>query len=51
MKILNEREMQDRLAKLGMQPASLSTVQFAEFNKAEILKWAQVIKSANIKAD
>lgn len=50
-KILNDPEMQGRLAKLGMQPADLSTSQIAAFQKAEVAKWAQVIKAANIKID
>lgn len=50
-KILNDPEMQDRLAKLGMQPADLSLPQIAAFQKAEVTKWAQVIKAANIKID
>lgn len=50
-RILNEPDMQDRLAKLGMQPADLSIPQIAAFQKAEVTKWAQVIKAANIKID
>ncbi len=50
-KILNDPEMQERLGKLGMQGADMSTDQVAAFQKAEVAKWAQVIKSANIKVD
>ena len=50
-KILAEPEMQDKLKGFGMQPADMSTTQIAAFQKAEVDKWAQVIKAANIKPD
>ncbi|MBS0450186.1 MAG: tripartite tricarboxylate transporter substrate binding protein [Proteobacteria bacterium] len=50
-KILAEPEMQDKLKAFGMQPADMSTTQIAAFQKAEVEKWAQVIKAANIKAE
>ena len=50
-KILGEPEMQERLAKLGMQGADMTIEQFAAFQKAEVAKWAAVIKSANIKLE
>ena len=48
-KILAEPEMQERIAKLGMLGSTLSTEQITAFQKAEVARWAQVIKSANIK--
>jgi tripartite-type tricarboxylate transporter receptor subunit TctC len=50
-KILKEPEIQDRIAKLGMQGADLNTDQIAAFQKAEVAKWAAVIKAANIKLE
>ena len=50
-KILATPEMQDRLGKLGMQGDDMSTEQLAAFQKAEVAKWAAVIKSANIKLE
>jgi len=50
-KILKEPEMQERIAKLGMQGADMSTDQVAAFQKAEVAKWAAVIKGANIKLE
>jgi len=50
-KILKEPEMQERLAKLGMQGADMTTEQVTAFQQAEVAKWAQVIKSANIKLE
>jgi len=50
-KILREPEMQERLGKLGMQGADMSTAEIAAFQKAEVAKWAAVIKAANIKLE
>ena len=50
-KILKEPDIQERVAKLGMQGADMTTDQIAAFQKAEVAKWAAVIKSANIKLE
>jgi len=50
-KILAEPEMQDKLKGFGMAPADMSTAEIAAFQKAEVEKWAQVIKAAGIKAE
>jgi len=50
-KILAEPELRERLAKLGMQGADMTTAQVGEFQKAEVAKWAQIIKAANIKLE
>ncbi len=49
--ILAEPDMQERLKSLGMEPADMTTARIADFQKAEVQKWAQVIKAANIKAE
>jgi tripartite-type tricarboxylate transporter receptor subunit TctC len=49
--ILSQPDMQDKLKSFGMQPADMTTVQIAAFQKAEVDKWAQVIRAANIKAE
>ncbi|MBW8720954.1 MAG: tripartite tricarboxylate transporter substrate binding protein, partial [Polaromonas sp.] len=51
VKIIAQPEMQERLKALGMQPTPLTTDQVTAFQKAEVEKWAQVIKAANIKLD
>lgn len=51
VKILQQPEMQDRLKALGMQPANMSIDQFSVFQKAEVEKWAQVIKAAHVKLE
>ena len=50
-KILAQPDMQTRLKGFGMESADLNTTQIAAFQKAEVEKWAQVIKAANIKVD
>ncbi len=50
-KILREPDIQERLGKLGMDGADRTIDQFAAFQKAEVTKWAAVIKSANIKLE
>lgn len=50
-RILAEPEMQAKLKGFGMEPAAMTTAQIAAFQRAEVAKWAQVIKAANIKAE
>ncbi|MCE1194854.1 MAG: tripartite tricarboxylate transporter substrate binding protein [Acidovorax sp.] len=50
-KILAQPDMQNRLKGFGMEPADLPPAQIAAFQKAEVDKWAQVIKAANITVD
>ena len=50
-KILAQPDMQDKLKSFGMEPADMTTAQIAAFQKAEVEKWAQVIKAAGIKAE
>jgi len=50
-KILARPEMQEKLKGFGMEPASMTTTQITAFQKAEVDKWAAVIKAANIKVE
>jgi tripartite-type tricarboxylate transporter receptor subunit TctC len=50
-KILAQPDVKERLAKLGMEPSQMSTDEFAAFQKAEVAKWAQLIKAANVKIE
>ncbi len=43
--------LQDKLKGFGMEPADMTTAQIAAFQKAEVDKWAAVIKAANIKPE
>ncbi|WP_218508947.1 tripartite tricarboxylate transporter substrate binding protein [Variovorax sp. dw_308] len=49
--ILAKSDMQEKLTGFGMAPADMTTTQIATFQKAEVDKWAAVIKAANIKAE
>jgi tripartite-type tricarboxylate transporter receptor subunit TctC len=51
MKIVATPEVQARLKSFGMVPSSMTPAELGEYQKAEVAKWAQVIKSAGIKAD
>jgi len=50
-KILAQPDTQEKLKGFGMEPADMTVAQIADFQKAEVAKWAQVIKAAGIKAD
>jgi tripartite-type tricarboxylate transporter receptor subunit TctC len=50
-RILASQEMRERFEKLGIEPVGSTPEQAARFLDDEIAKWAQVIKTANIKAD
>ena len=50
-KVLATPDMQARLKTMGMEPSTMSTAQVAAFQKAEVTKWATVIKEANVKVD
>ncbi|VTU15859.1 Argininosuccinate lyase [Variovorax sp. SRS16] len=50
-KILAQPEVQEKLKGFGMEPADMTTAQISAFQKAEVEKWAQVIKAANIKPE
>jgi tripartite-type tricarboxylate transporter receptor subunit TctC len=49
--ILATPEMQEKMKGFGMEPSDLGTTQIAAFQKAEVDKWAQVIKAANVKVE
>jgi tripartite-type tricarboxylate transporter receptor subunit TctC len=49
--ILATPEMQEKMKGFGMEPSDLTTTQIAAFQKAEVDKWAQVIKAANVKVE
>lgn len=51
MKVVATPEVQARLKSFGMQPSRMTPAELAEFQKAEVSKWAAVIKAAGVKAD
>ncbi|MFO6421261.1 Bug family tripartite tricarboxylate transporter substrate binding protein [Hylemonella sp. W303a] len=51
MKIVTTPDIQARLKSFGMVPSTMTPAQLGDYQKAEVAKWAQVIKAAGIKAD
>ena len=51
MKIIATPEVQARLKGFGMMPSDMTPAQLGEFQKAEVQKWANVIKAAGIKPE
>ena len=49
--ILKEPDTLARLEKMGVTPSGMTPEAFAAFQKAEVEKWGQLIKSAGIKPD
>jgi tripartite-type tricarboxylate transporter receptor subunit TctC len=49
-KAVSSPETLKRLSDAGIEPAPGSSAQFTEFARAEVAKWAKVIKDANVKA-
>lgn len=50
-RILAAPDVREKLLVVGMEPATTTPAQFADFIKSEMSKWARVVKSAGIRAD
>ncbi|MBO9515872.1 MAG: tripartite tricarboxylate transporter substrate binding protein [Variovorax sp.] len=51
MKIIATPEAQARLKSFGMLPSTMTPAELGAYQKAEVAKWAQVIKAAGIKPE
>ena len=51
VKILNMPDVRERMEALGVDPVANTPEEFAAFQKAEIAKWAKVIKEGNVKVE
>lgn len=51
MKIIALPDVQARLKGFGMESSTMTPAQLSAYQKAEVEKWAKVIKAANIKAE
>lgn len=51
VKILRMPDVRERMATMGLEPVGNTPEEFAAFQRAEIAKWAKVVKAANIKAE
>ncbi len=50
-KLLHRPDLKERLLNLGAETTGSTPEEFSAFIKAEITKWAQVIRNAGIRAD
>ena len=50
-KIVNSPEVKDTWAKQGAQPMTMPVDEFDKFLRADIVKWAKVVKASGAKAD
>lgn len=50
VKVVNEPEVKDKLAKLGFEPIGSTSDYFAKYIKDEMARYDEIIKTANIKA-
>jgi tripartite-type tricarboxylate transporter receptor subunit TctC len=50
-KILATPEVAIKLDNLGLEHAPNTPAQFAEFNRAELVKWAKIVKDGNVKPE
>lgn len=51
LKVLNNPEIRKRFAELGAEATPKTPRQFAEYLRAEIIKWSSVVKNAGIKGE
>lgn len=49
VQIIEQADMRDRLVTLGYEPVGSTQEEFAQFIKAELKTWGEVIRTANIK--
>ena len=50
-RMMQAGDMRDRLAAMGIQPLASTPEQFGEFLKAEVTKWAAVVKDSGARVD
>jgi tripartite-type tricarboxylate transporter receptor subunit TctC len=51
IKAVKDPEITSKLVAQGIEPGGMTPAELAAFQKAELDKWARVIKTANIKAE
>jgi tripartite-type tricarboxylate transporter receptor subunit TctC len=51
IKAVNDPEIKSKLVSQGIEPGGMTPAELATFQKAEVEKWARVVKAGNIKLD
>lgn len=51
IKAVNDPEIKSKLVAQGIEPGGMTPAELGAFQKAEVEKWARVIKAGNIKVD
>ena len=51
VKLLNVPDIRDKMIAMGTDPVGSTPEELASFMKAETVKWARVIKEANIRVE
>ena len=51
LKVMNDREVQDKFVANGAEPTPLGPEQFRAYVGSEIEKWTKIAKAANVKVD
>ncbi len=49
--VLKDPDVRERLLKIGAEPVPQTQMQYGEFIRSEMVKWAPVVKKANIRMD
>ena len=50
-KIVGETQVAARLFTMGVENVPMTPAQFADFQRAELAKWAKIVKDGNVKAE
>ena len=51
LKVMNDKEVQDRFVANGAEPTPRASDEFAKYVASEIEKWTKIAKAANVKVD
>ena len=51
IKVISDPEMRAKLLEQGIEPGGMTPAELGAFQKAEVDKWARVVKDANIRLD
>lgn len=49
--LMATQELREQIVKIGLEPAVLTSAEFGDFLKAEVVKWGKIIRDKKIKID